>query len=95
MKSWKVDLGIQWGLGTRLTPRPGHLFLQVDLDREPRVTAKDTEAQRSDTPASPYELGQDLSCRPQSLEPQPLSSSLSPPTLPKLGLSPREGVSDA
>lgn len=51
--SWRVDLGIKWEVVTRLTPRPGHVLLQVDLGYEPCVTAEVTEAQRSDTPASP------------------------------------------
>lgn len=38
-----------------LTPRPGRLLLQVDLDYKLYVTAaaEETEAQRSDRPASP------------------------------------------
>lgn len=74
-----------------LTPRPGHLLLQVDLDYKLYVTAEETEAQRSDMPAFPYESEsvRKLHFNPQSLE--PLSSSCSPPILPNLNPSPRGG----
>lgn len=65
-----------------LTPRPGHLLLQVDLDYKLYVPAEETEAQRSDRPAFPCESEsmRELHFSPQSLE--PLSSSCSPPFRP-------------